>query len=1064
MAYRKLFISSCISFICFICYVSLKAQAPVINSISKQQGTVYEKIIITGSNFPSNIADVVVFFGSSTGNILNTSINSIEVEVPAGTITDNIVVINTANGLLSSSREQFFLSFSGDNFDPALLDAEVSYPSSVELFDLCLCDFNNDGKSDIATTKVNTDTDILVFENNSVPESISLSELNNTTNPELDLGSPTSNITCGDLDGDGRADLVVSKTGNPRDVVYVLRNISSGGNIEFSAAISLFLALEEIAKRLEIKDLDFDGKPEIIVSNTFDENLVVFQNTSTVGNIQFNSVPINISIPGAGTTNGLVVEDLNRDRLPDLVTVPFFDSNVYIRLNRSTPGNFNFQSVQMIDLTGNLNLITSGDFNNDGLIDLAVTKTVQDEITVLENLTPIGDTTVFFNQQNYTTDGDPWGINATDIDGDAKLDLLVALRNANNINVFENTGGGSNISFSKHLISTNLFSRNIVGGDIDGDAKPDIAFTSFNSSSQYSLSIIRNAICLEPVVEPLGPLNLCAGGTIDLFATKGIGITYSWDRDNIVFKTGPEDTIIVTQPGVYKTIATSQSGTCTTISNAIIVNSGTGSIPSKPVIYNNGPFCQGGSIILATDSVAGGTYYWEGPNGFTSTNQSIIIPDATASMAGQYNLQVSVGECSSEVSSTIVNLTVLPPFTITLNGLSTVCVGDSVQLSVNTTSDYSHQWYREGAEIEGATESSFYAKFGGTYIVEITQISSGCLTASTNTITLSFKERPVASFEYTDPECVDSDIQFINTSTFEQGESVNYTWDFGDGSFPINNENPVHTYMMPGTYTIDFTVAYTSGACGNSVSVPIEINTQPVFTIVQTPDELLCEGQPIILSTSDVFDAYLWNTGDTTQSIIVNSPFEYYVTVTDGNNCTSTDFLILDMLPRPDVVATATPSEVEEDSEVQLNASGALSYSWVPTLNLDDPNIPNPIATVSETTLFLVQGLSADGCTDTTSVLVTVYETNTINVNPRNLFSPNGDGIDDFWVIESIENYPGAAVTIYNANGSVVYESDNYNNEWDAVYNGKDLPETAYFFVIRYENKDPKTGSVTVIR
>jgi gliding motility-associated-like protein len=96
--------------------------------------------------------------------------------------------------------------------------------------------------------------------------------------------------------------------------------------------------------------------------------------------------------------------------------------------------------------------------------------------------------------------------------------------------------------------------------------------------------------------------------------------------------------------------------------------------------------------------------------------------------------------------------------------------------------------------------------------------------------------------------------------------------------------------------------------------------------------------------------------------------------------------------------------------------------------------------------------------------LITVYETSTINVTPRNLFSPNGDGVDDFWVIESIENYPGAEVTIYNANGRIVYEKKNYNNEWNAVYEGKDLPETAYFFVIRYENKDPKTGSVTIIR
>jgi gliding motility-associated-like protein len=1065
MLCRKIFISSFIFLIGLICLVDLKAQVPIINSISKQYGTVFEEIVISGNNFPVNTSDVIVIFGSTAANVLTTAPNTIEVEVPAGTTTDNVVVINTANGLSGSSKSQFYLSYSGDDFDPTQLNAEVTYGSAVELYDLCLCDFNDDGKSDVAVTKINTETDILVFENNSVVETINLTERNRNTNPELDLSSPTSNITCGDLNGDGLPDLVVSKTGNPRDVIYVLENTSSAGNIQFASAISLFLSVEEIAKILEIKDLDIDGKPEIIVSNTFSGNVKIFQNTSSGGTLQFNPSPLSVNFAGAVTTNGLVVEDLNGDQLPDLATCPFFESNIYVRLNNSTLGNFIFGSVQVINIPGNLNVMASGDFDTDGLIDLAVSKTVQNEVIVLENQTPTGNSVVSFNQQTLNTEGNPWGLNATDIDGDGLLDLLVAIRDINTINIFENTGGGNTIDFSRHSISTLLMSsRNIVGGDIDGDAKPDIVFTSFDSTPQYFMSVIRNGNCFKPVIDPPGPLSLCSGGTIDLSASKGVGITYTWDKDNVVFKTGSEDTIIVTQPGVFKTIATSQSGLCTSISNAVIVNAGSGSVPTNPVIYNDGPFCLGENILLSTDAVAGGTYLWTGPNGYTSTSQSVVIPDATAARAGQYSLQVTVGDCSSETSTTIVDLISLPSFSISLTGSSTVCIGDSALMTVNAVAGYTYQWYREGSEITGETGSSIYAKSSGTYIAEVTQTSSGCVTFSTNTITLTFIEAPVASFEYNDPECAGSDIQFINTSTFEQGESVTYTWDFGDGSSTVNTENPVYAYPGSGSFTIDFTVGYTSGACGNTVSVPVEVNPQPDFTIIQTPDETLCEGEPVELSTSVVYDGYLWNTGATTQAITVRSPFEYYVTVTDANSCSATEFLTLDMLPRPVVVATATPPEVEEDAEVQLDASGAISYRWAPVANLDDPNIPNPTATVTETTLFVVQGLNADGCTDTTSVLVTVIETNTINVTPRNLFSPNGDGIDDFWVIEDIERYPGAEVTIYNAQGSIVYESNNYTNEWNAVYNGKELPETAYFFVIRYNGKDPKTGSVTIIR
>ena len=1042
----------------------LEAQIPTIYSLSVNRTTVNEKITISGNNFPGNPANLRVFFGSVAGNVISTSLNSIDVEVPAGTITDNVVVINTSNGLSSSSATQFYLSYSGNIFDPLQLDPEVDYASSVELFDLCLCDFDNDGKSDVATTRVNTETDILVYENNSTIGSINLVQRNKTTNPELDLGSPTSNITCGDLDGNGLPDLIVSKTGNPRNLIYVLRNISSGGNIRFAPAKSYFLSVDEIAKRIEVKDLDLDGKPEIIVSNTFNENLKIFQNTSSIGNIQFNPVPVDVSITGAITTNGLVVEDINGDQLPDLITCPFFENNIYIQLNYSSQGNFIFSVPQIVNVTGNLNVIAPGDFDNDGKIDLAVTKTVQNEVTILRNTTPEGSAFVNFDRLNLSTDGNPWGINATDMDGNGKLDLIVGIRDVKSMNVFENTGSGSNISFQKHSVTTNFFSRNVVGGDIDGDAIPDLVFTSFDPAPQYALSVIRNANCYKPIVRPAGPLSLCAGATIELSARKGIGITYSWDKDNVVFKTGSEDTIVVTQPGVYKVIAESASGACTEISNAVIINPSAGSVPADPVIYNNGPFCQGSSIVLTTDSIAGASFLWLGPDNFSSFDQNVSVTNASPAKAGVYSLQVSVGNCSSNVSTTTVELISFPSFLITASSSTKICEGGSVQLTVNQVAGYTYQWYLNGQPIVGGVGSTYLATAGGTYHVEITQTSTLCTTSSSNTMDVNVITVPVADFYYTDPRCTGNQMQFINSSTFESGESVGYSWDFGDGSFIVNNENPIHTYNFPGDYTITFVVAYTQGTCRDTLQYPISINPPPVFSIIQTPDATICEGDPLNLATSQVFNNYLWNTGQTTQQITIYRPGDYAVTVTDNNGCLTQQNETITMWPKPEVTATAVPEETVEDSEVELHATGALSYLWRPGDLLDNPLGQDPVATVSQTTEFTVIGENAEGCRDTASVVVQVLETNTLNVTPRKVFSPNGDGIDDYWTIDNIENYPEAIITIYNGNGSVVYESKNYNNTWDAVYKGNDLPETAYFYVIRYGIKNPKTGSVTVIR
>jgi gliding motility-associated-like protein len=599
---------------------------------------------------------------------------------------------------------------------------------------------------------------------------------------------------------------------------------------------------------------------------------------------------------------------------------------------------------------------------------------------------------------------------------------------------------------------------------MDGDAKPDIVFTSFDESPQYALSVIRNANCYEPYIEPPGPLTLCVGSSIELFAKKGIGITYNWDRDNVVFKTGPEDTIIVTQTGVYKVIAESQSGSCSFVSNAVIVNSGSGSVPTDPVIYNTGPFCQGADITLTTDNVASATYEWQGPNGFTSTDQNITIPNASPSNAGVYSLQVTVGECSSNVSTSTVDVITLPDFTISPSESATICDGSSVQLSVSSVSGYTYQWYFNGQPLAGEVSNNMNATEAGDYQVEVTQTSTTCVAFSSNIIDVNVIAYPVADFYYTDPECAASDIQFINSSTFEPTETIDYTWDFGDGSLPVNNENPVHSYSVANNYIITFIVAYSGGQCRDTLETPITINPSPIFEIIKSPDEIVCEETPVSLSTSTTFSNYLWSTGATTEIITIFQPGNYSATVTDANGCEAQQTSTVDMWPKPVVTATAEPEETFEDQEVQLRATGAVSYQWIPEDLLDNPSIANPIATVSETTEFMVRGDNAEGCIDTAFVVVEVIENNAINIDPRKVFTPNGDGIDDTWTIDYIENYPGAQVTIYNGHGSIVFESNNYNNDWNAVHEGKNLPETAYFYVIRYENKNPKTGSVTVIR
>lgn len=1041
------------------------AQIPKITGISNQYGTVDQEILITGNNFSGNINSTSVLFGSMQGIVKEATGYSISVLVPAGATTSHIQVINTLNRLSCFSNSLFNLSFSGDDFFASSFNNEISLSNANELFDLCLGDFNNDGKPDVAVTQVKNANDILIYQNTSTPGNISFTVINASTNPELNLNSISSNITCGDLNGDGLIDLVVSKEGTPRNIVFVLKNISSGGLINFDPPQPLYLHTEDIAKRVKIHDLDMDGKPEIIVTNTYLPEIHIFKNLSTSGNIQFSTDQMSFAIPGAGTTNGLLVEDLNQDGKPDLVTNPFINSDIYICRNNCTEGNINFDSPQKITVPGNLNNLAPADFNHDGKIDFVVTNTIQNEITVMINRTNNLSETFEFQSHSFPTELGPWGINTADMNGDGKLDILVAHRNSKIINVFINRSDTSSTEFTSYQISTINNTRNINGGDIDGDGKPDLVFTSFNdNTNNYSLSIIRNANCIMPAISPAGPTDICTGITKSLYATKGIGITYAWYKDNMEIKTNDEDTLIISAGGTYKVTASSESGSCVFTSNEVIVNTGTGIAPQLPVIYNDGPFCPKGAITLSTDSVSNGMYLWHGPDGFTAEEMDITIPDAKAEKAGEYTLQVIVGNCSSNIASSVVGVIVLPEFEVVSSGPGEMCAGNTVQLNVAQYSGYTYQWYLDDQQLSGQTESVISASQAGTYKAEITQSSSSCSIFTNNSIDINVLDLPVANFDNPGNVCVNEELNINNTSTYTQGSAVAYTWNFGDGSPEIFDMKPVYSYSNSGTYELKLTVNYLSGDCSDSVSKSVTVNAIPSFTIDRVPSINVCDGDTVVLSTSEEFQTYAWNTGEITRELPVTIPGDYTVTVKNTDNCAGEQTANVEFLERPEITASAEKVKVERGNAVKLEASGALYYHWTPGELLNDSTIATPEATLTDPTRFIVEGTDSYGCSDTASVFISVNEGNEINVFPRKIFSPNGDGIEDLWIIDNIDACPECSVMIFNGNGSTVYEASPYQNDWNALYKGKELPEGTYFFVLRSPGMKPKTGSINIIR
>jgi gliding motility-associated-like protein len=180
-------------------------------------------------------------------------------------------------------------------------------------------------------------------------------------------------------------------------------------------------------------------------------------------------------------------------------------------------------------------------------------------------------------------------------------------------------------------------------------------------------------------------------------------------------------------------------------------------------------------------------------------------------------------------------------------------------------------------------------------------------------------------------------------------------------------------------------------------------------------------------------------------------------------NPTSCDFDII--VTGPGVNVNAGPDmTIVAGQSVTLDGSGADTYSWNPTNTLSAPSSATPTASPTVTTTYTLTG-SRDGCTSTDNVTIFISQP----ITAPNAFTPNGDGINDFWEISGINRFPNAIVEVYSRWGQRLFSSVGYATPWNGTHNGDYIPEGTYYWVIQLndssiEDSEPITGYVAIVR
>ena len=371
---------------------------------------------------------------------------------------------------------------------------------------------------------------------------------------------------------------------------------------------------------------------------------------------------------------------------------------------------------------------------------------------------------------------------------------------------------------------------------------------------------------------------------------------------------------------------------------------------------------------------------------------------------------------------------------------------------------------------------------------------SGCH-SPLNIQTLKINYLPKVSFTLPTICLPDGNGTFSSTSTIGDGSQAlfSYAWGFGDPNNSSSGTTQVvgHRYSaLPptGGYAVKLAIATKDGCQDSLTQGYTDVNPQPTAAFSATPQAVCVRSTIGFADNSDgktsAVSKWYWdlaqgqtsNAQGPSRQFSDSGSYQVRLWVDNAQGCRSdTAEQTVTVNPYP-IVALGPNLAVLEGGTVALRPQivygTSLVYLWTASFPLGSPTyLDNDTARVPKSTpaatvdsiIYNLQLTGIGGCAVTANITVVVLHAPVV----PNTFSPNGDGVNDRWVIKSLESYPGATIEIYNRYGQVVYKATVYdpNNAWDGTLNGSPLPLATYYYII-----DPKngrgiiSGSITIIR
>ncbi|MES2134435.1 MAG: FG-GAP-like repeat-containing protein [Bacteroidota bacterium] len=647
------------------------------------------------------------------------------------------------------------------------------------------------------------------------------------------------------------------------------------------------------------------------------------------------------SSPSASTSPAFSTSgDFNLDGIKDLAIANSSANSVSILLGT---GGGSFAAAINYPVGYSPVCIVKGDFNNDGKQDLATANNNGNNFSVLLNQ-GLG---TFAAAVNYSTGSYPRYLVTADFSGDGKLDIVVANQGSNTISIFIGTGTGTFGAPNNYPVGTTPYA--LAVGDFDANTILDVMVLNSGSNDMWLLSGSGTG-SFSGVASPAVPLNSYGMTTADFNgdSSPDIAITSNPNTVNIFLASG----------GVYSTYTTYYVG-----SNPSSVVAGDFNVDGYIDLAVSNASSDDINMLLgsSTGTFTDASYFSTGMSPLcimTDDFNNDSRPDLVTANAGANNASVFLNLQSPNIIASASTATA-------------VCYGTPIVM--NATGATTYTWST------GATSTSISVIPGYTQTYTVTgTAANGCVNQATQNVTIYAV--PTVDITPTSITICSGTSTTLNVN----GSAITYTWSTGANTTSVSVAPAINT-----TYSVTGTGA---NGCSYQGTAMVFVNPSPVASAVTNAP--ICVGGNLIFSnTSTGASIYSWTGPNSFSSTLANPSItslngsetgNYVLQVTSVNGCVSSTVLAVTVNPAAIVGVSASSPSVCAGSTVTVSAFSANTYTWLPGSLVGANQTYSP--TVSTT--YTVTGSTAAGCTKSNNITVSVTALTNMTGTATALFNP----------------------------------------------------------------------------